>query len=259
MHEFLQALRDRLGVLRRLRVDLTEQRLSEVGQRRAGKAADEALCPDDSELEVADRARAPGALEHVHARLLDHGAQFVRLACVEVVIAEHGEDRDVETAARVGDDLGLLGLARGREVTREQDHVASSATVSNARSTRSRVASEACRSPAAAMRITRSCCTQRAKRKRPISCPSFLRRADRGDESRRRRFCSRQRSRSCSAAVSRPGRAAVRRASTTSTSCSSPRMRMRRSPHSTPRAGRPSARPKAGSTRPGTRTARSSI
>ena len=42
---------------------------------------------------------------------------------MEVVVAENGEDRNVEIAARVGDDLRLLGLARRREVAREEDHV----------------------------------------------------------------------------------------------------------------------------------------
>ena len=59
----------------------------------------------------------------MHARRLDDRGQLVAPTRVEVVVAENGEDGHVEVAARVGDDLRLLGLAGRREVAREEDHV----------------------------------------------------------------------------------------------------------------------------------------
>ena len=40
-----------------------------------------------------------------------------------VVVAQHGEDRQCQVAARVGEHGGLLGLAVGREVAGEQQQV----------------------------------------------------------------------------------------------------------------------------------------
>ena len=111
VHDRLQALRDRLRLARRLRVHVAHQRLAEVRQRRAGKASDEALCADDAELETGDLAGATRAVEHVHAGRRDDRRQLVCPVRMEVVVAENREDRHVEIAARVGDNLRLLRLA----------------------------------------------------------------------------------------------------------------------------------------------------
>src|SRR6266403_190723 len=112
MHELLKALRDRLRLVRRLGVDLAQQRLAEVRERGARETADETLGADDAELEARDLARAPRAGEDVHAGLLDDRANLVRAPRVEVVIAEHREHRNLEVTAGVGNHLCLLGLTR---------------------------------------------------------------------------------------------------------------------------------------------------
>jgi Nucleotidyl transferase of unknown function (DUF2204) len=123
VHDLLQPLPDRGRVVGGLRIHLAQQRLAEVRQCRAGKAADEAFRPDDAELELADHARAMRPLEHVHARLLDDRAQLIRTSRVKVVVPEHSEDRNLEMPACICHDLRLLGLAGRREVARKQDHV----------------------------------------------------------------------------------------------------------------------------------------
>ena len=62
-------------------------------------------------------------VHHDHAGFLKDRGELAGAVDVPVVVAEHGDDRDVEVADDVGDDLGLLGLAVGGEVARQQDHV----------------------------------------------------------------------------------------------------------------------------------------
>ena len=106
----------------RLGVDLAQQRLAEVGQRRVGEAADEALRADDRR---AARRRAPGSRGRGRAcarpRPRAARRQLGRLVAVPVVVAEHGVDRRLERRAELGEQLGLLELAVGRQVAGEQD------------------------------------------------------------------------------------------------------------------------------------------
>ena len=121
--------RDRVGLGARLGVDLPQQRLAEVRQRRAGKAADEALRPDDAELQPVDLAARGLALEKPDSRPAEHLSELVGAARMVVVVAEHGEDRHVELPARSGDHLGLLRLAARREIAGEQDDVGLAAEI----------------------------------------------------------------------------------------------------------------------------------
>ena len=93
------------------------------------------------------------SLEHAHAGVGQHGDDLVRAVQVPVVVAEHGEHRDRQAAARVGEDRRLLGVAAGGQVAGEQDQIVPGSSDANAASTRSRSDSEAWMSPAAAMRI----------------------------------------------------------------------------------------------------------
>ena len=221
MDDLLQALADRLGLERRLGVHAAQQRLAEVGQRRAGEAADESLRADDAELEPGDRARPPRAVEHVHARLLENRAQLVDATGVEVVVAEHGEDRDREP--RGTRPRARCACSGSPVVVRSP---ASRIDVRLALDLRERRAARARASPPTRGRRPllrcgshERCCTTGRTGNGAAHARVVVRRAGRGDEGRGRRSCSRARSRSCSAAASRRGRAAGRRASTTSTSC----------------------------------------
>src|SRR5205085_2726332 len=122
--DLLQPARDRLGLVRRLGVHPAQQRFTEIGEHGTWEAADEALRADDTELEVADVARAPRAVEHVHAGLRDHSRDLLWMPRVKVVVAEHREHGHAYVAARVGDNLRLLRIAGRREISREQDDVA---------------------------------------------------------------------------------------------------------------------------------------
>jgi predicted phosphodiesterase len=58
-----------------------------------------------------------------HAGRSDELTAIVEAAGVVIVVAEHGEDRDRQVAARVGEHGRLLRLAGRRQVAREQDDV----------------------------------------------------------------------------------------------------------------------------------------
>jgi hypothetical protein len=119
----LQPSRDRLGLGARLRVDPPQQGLPEVRQRRPGEAADEALRADDAELEPVHLAGPALTLEEADPGVREHFPELVGPARVVVVVAEHGEDRDVEKTACSGERFRLLRLAARRQVAGEQDDV----------------------------------------------------------------------------------------------------------------------------------------
>ena len=168
-------LRDRLGVVRRLRVDLAQQRLAEVGERRAGKAADEPLRPDDPELELR-RSRTCAASVRARARPPPRSRPRSSSGAlrVEVVVAEHREDRDVE---RRGTRPRRPPPARARRVVvrspASRIDVRLARDVANARSTRS--ASPRTRAGRRLLRCgSRLSMLQRSgKTETPWSCPSL--------------------------------------------------------------------------------------
>jgi Nucleotidyl transferase of unknown function (DUF2204) len=123
VHDRLQTAGDGLDLVARLGIDPPQQRLPEIRQRRAGKAADEALRADDAELELFHLAGRALAFEETNAGAAEHLLELVRPLRVVVVVAENGEDRNVEKPARGGEHLRLLRLATRRQVAGEEHDV----------------------------------------------------------------------------------------------------------------------------------------
>src|SRR5262249_26044542 len=119
----LQPARERLRLDARLGVDLAQKRFSEVGQRRARKAADEALGPDDAELELLYFAGRAVAVEEADTGGAENLLELASALSVVIVVAEDGEDRDVERPACRGEHLGLLRLATRGQVPGEENDV----------------------------------------------------------------------------------------------------------------------------------------
>ena len=120
-----QALVQRGGLLHRLGVDAAQGRLAEVREVGAREAAHEALGADDPDLGLTqvEYDVVVVLVHHDHAGVLEHRGELVGAVDVPVVVAEHGDDRDVEVAHDVGDDLGLLGLAVGGQVAGQEHDV----------------------------------------------------------------------------------------------------------------------------------------
>ncbi len=114
---------ERLDLGACLPVHAAQQRLAEVGQVRARETPDEALGADDADLDAADLAGRPIALEQVDAGVGEDRAQLVDAVGVPVVVAQDGEHRHLQRAARVGQHPGLLGLAVGGPVAGQQDEI----------------------------------------------------------------------------------------------------------------------------------------
>jgi hypothetical protein len=93
---------------------------------RAREAADKALGADDADLRAAQLEHVVGAVEHDDAGLLEHRSHLARAVRVPVVVAEHGQHRQLELAARVGHDRRLLRLPVRREVAGQQQEVGAS-------------------------------------------------------------------------------------------------------------------------------------
>src|SRR3954447_7443218 len=114
---------ERLDLIGRLRVDRAHYGLAEVGQRGVGKAAHEPLGADHADLRVATVQNRPAPVEHDDAGRGQDVDDLVGPVRVPVVVAENGDDRDLEAAAGLGEDLGLLGLPEGGQVTGDEDRV----------------------------------------------------------------------------------------------------------------------------------------
>src|SRR5829696_5663659 len=119
--DLVEALRQRLDLGARLRVDRAQRRLAEVRQPEPAEAAHEPLRPGDAD--AARAQRRVRAVEHADARAAQHGAELLGAAGMEVVVAEHGHHGRLHPAAGLGQDLALLGLAVRREVACEEHEV----------------------------------------------------------------------------------------------------------------------------------------
>jgi hypothetical protein len=106
-----------------LRVEPPQERLTEVGKQRVGEPADEAFRPCDPDLDALDRADVEAALEQADTPVAKRGDELLVAIGMPVVVAEHGDDRRPDLAGDVSEHGSLLGLAVGREVTREQNDV----------------------------------------------------------------------------------------------------------------------------------------
>jgi len=100
-----------------------EERLAEVRQRRPGKAADEALRPDDADVEPFDLSHGRVAIENGDPATAQGVRDLVRAAEVMVVVPEDGVDGREQARARVGEDGRLLRVAVGGQVAGEEDQV----------------------------------------------------------------------------------------------------------------------------------------
>ena len=121
-----QALIDCLHVLRGLRVDVAQKGLAEVRQVRRSEAAHEALAGDDAHVvatHVVDRGRT---LQHLDPGALEDRFDLVGATGMPVVIAQDGDDRDVQRPAGFAQDCGLLGIPAGRQIPVKEDEVSGS-------------------------------------------------------------------------------------------------------------------------------------
>ena len=106
-----------------LGVDVAQRRLAEVRHVGARESADKALRADDAHLGPVELERAVAAVDDVDPTFLERGDHLVAAVGVPVVVAEDGQDRDVERTAGLGQDGRLLRLAVGGQIAGQQDHV----------------------------------------------------------------------------------------------------------------------------------------
>jgi predicted nucleotidyltransferase len=123
VRDLLQAALEGGDLLPGLRVHPAEERLAEVGQRRARKATDEALGTRDADKSSADVADVRVTVEDDHAAVGDDRGDFVPPAGVEIVVAEHREHGRRQAPDGVREHRRLVGLSVRRQVAREQDQV----------------------------------------------------------------------------------------------------------------------------------------
>ena len=105
------------------RVDAAEERLPEVGQQRAGEAADEPFVPT-TPVDAAHGDHLRRALEDMDAATAQRRHELLMPVRVPVVVPQRRVDRDADHARHVREHSGLFGLAVGRQVAGEQDQVA---------------------------------------------------------------------------------------------------------------------------------------
>src|SRR5581483_10978689 len=77
----------------------------------------------DADGDAADGQDRVRPLEHDDARTGERAHEIAGTVRLPVVVAEHGDGRELEVAARVGDDADLVDLPVLREVAGEDDHV----------------------------------------------------------------------------------------------------------------------------------------
>src|SRR6266511_2074291 len=123
VRDLLEPLVDGVDLRCRLRVDLTQQRLTEIRKCRAGEAADEAFRPDDAHLAAGELAHRRGTVEHVQPGTLEDRRDLVAATRVQVVVAEDRADRNAKIAARVGQHLRLFQLTMRRQIAGEEDEI----------------------------------------------------------------------------------------------------------------------------------------
>jgi hypothetical protein len=118
-----QARSERVDLGGRLGVHVPQERLAEVGELRVWEAADEALRPGDAEPRAVDVLDREAAADHPHACVGQRGRELLDLRAVPVMVAEHREDRGRQPSDELREHPGLVELAVGRQVAREEDRV----------------------------------------------------------------------------------------------------------------------------------------
>jgi hypothetical protein len=119
----LEAAVERVDLRARLGVDLSEERLAEVGQGRVRESADKAFRPHDPDFEAVDANHRPSSVEHLDTGFAQRLRDLVALVRMPVVVPEDGDDRDRQAARGVGEHLRLVGLSVCRQVAGEQNEV----------------------------------------------------------------------------------------------------------------------------------------
>ena len=119
----LQARVEGFDLRGRVRVDLAEQRLAEVGELGVWKASHEPLRPDDSHGDSAHVDRRPASLEDRDAGLDEHLDDLVPPVQVPVVVPEHRQHRNIDGTARFCEHPGLLGVAVRGQVAGQEHQV----------------------------------------------------------------------------------------------------------------------------------------
>jgi hypothetical protein len=114
---------ERLDLVRGLRVDRPHDRLAEVGQRRVREATHEALGADHTDLRRPAVKHCPAPVEHDDPGSGEDVDDLVGPVRMPIVVAENGDDRDLQGAAGVGEHLRLLGLSEGGQVAGDEDRV----------------------------------------------------------------------------------------------------------------------------------------
>jgi hypothetical protein len=114
---------ERVDFVGGLGIDSPHDRLAEVGKRRVGEAADEALGADHSEGRAATVEHLPAPVEDDDPGGSEHLDELAGPVRVPVVVAEHGDDRDLQIPARVREHLGLLGFPEAGQVAGDEDCV----------------------------------------------------------------------------------------------------------------------------------------
>ena len=114
---------ERLDLERGLVVDLPQRRLAEVRDLGTGKAADEALRPDDADLDLTQLEHDVVAIEHDDVAGTQSLRDLVGAAGVMVVVSEYRDDGHRQARTCLREDARLLREAVRREVAREQHEI----------------------------------------------------------------------------------------------------------------------------------------
>ena len=99
--------------------------LAEVAAMRPSKAAAEALGAGDADPDAVDLQRDAVALEHVDAGGLEDPPDLLLAAGVVIVVAQHGDHRDLPAAQVFGQHLDLLRATAARQVAGEEQQISS--------------------------------------------------------------------------------------------------------------------------------------
>ena len=98
---------------------MLDRRLAPCAERALPEAAAETFDPGDP-----DAARFEGvAVQHLRPGLRENLADLGGFVRLEIVIAEHGHDRDMHLRQFVGEDSGFLREAGVREISSQQEQV----------------------------------------------------------------------------------------------------------------------------------------
>jgi predicted nucleotidyltransferase len=123
VRDLLQAAPDRLDLVRGLRIDLPQERLTEVRELRPREPAHESLGTDDPDLLSVQLEDDHVAIENMHSSLGQERRNRLTVAQVEIMVAQNRVHGNAEGARRIRQHPRLVELAVGGQVAREQDEI----------------------------------------------------------------------------------------------------------------------------------------